>query len=110
VAWKVSGTADFNGDARSDIALWNSGTGSVAIWYLNPLGTAISSGAALGGSGAVWKVMGTADFNGDYRGDLLLQNTSTGDVAVWFLNSGGTAIATGAVLGTSGVAWVAMEN
>jgi hypothetical protein len=34
----------------------------------------------------------------------------TGDIAVWYLNSTGSAIASGAVLGSSGVAWVAQAN
>jgi hypothetical protein len=108
--WKVVGTGDFNGDGRSDIVIQDSTTGNVAIWLLNASASAIAAGYNLGGSGTVWKAIGTGDFNGDGRSDILLQNTSDGTVAVWTLNSSATAIATGALLGTSGVTWVAQPN
>jgi uncharacterized repeat protein (TIGR01451 family) len=104
-AYKVVGIGDFNGDGRSDIVLQNQTTGDVALWVLNPAGTALTSGAVLGGSGTVWQVVGTGDFNGDGRSDIALFNTSTGDVAIWTINSTGTAIATGAALGHSGLTW-----
>ena len=33
-----------------------------------------------------WKVVGTGDFNGDGKSDILWRNTSTGENAIW--NSG----------------------
>jgi uncharacterized protein (AIM24 family) len=105
VAYKVVATGDFNGDGKSDILLQNSGTGDVAVWMLNATGTAIASGAVLGGAGTAWKAITAGDFNGDGRSEVVLQNSSTGDVAVWQLNNSGSAIASGAVLGGSGTAW-----
>jgi hypothetical protein len=107
VAYKVVATGDFNGDGRSDIVLQDASTGNVAIWQLNAAGTAIASGAVIGGA-AGWNVITSGDFNGDGRSDIALQNASTGDVAVWLLNTTGTAITSGAVLGGSGTAWKVM--
>ncbi|MDQ6801012.1 MAG: VCBS repeat-containing protein, partial [Acidobacteriota bacterium] len=95
-SFKAVATADFTGSGAAQIVLQDSVNGDVAIWTLNAAGTAIATGAALGGGGVVWKVVGTADYNGDSRSDITLWNTSTGDVAIWFLNAGGTAISTGA--------------
>jgi hypothetical protein len=80
----------------------------VAVWELN--GMTITAGAVLGGSGSAWKVIGTGDFNADGTSDVVLQNSTTGDVAEWQLNGPGTAIVSGAVLGGSGTSWVAMMN
>jgi hypothetical protein len=80
------------------------------VWILNAAGNAIASGAVLGGSGATWKVIGTADFAADGTSDVVLQNSTNGDVAEWQLNSTGTAIVSGAVLGGSGASWVALMN
>jgi hypothetical protein len=108
--WQLIATGDFNGDGSSDLVLQNSSTGDVAVWILNAAGTAIASGAVLGGSGTAWKVIGTADFNADGTSDVVLQNSTSGDVAEWQLNPTGTAIVSGAVLGGSGTNWVALMN
>ena len=39
--WKVSGTGDFNGDAKSDIVWRNASNGQVYVWLMN--GTTITS-------------------------------------------------------------------
>ncbi len=33
-----------------------------------------------------WKIVGVGDFNGDGQPDILWQNTSNGEVGVWFMN------------------------
>ena len=33
-----------------------------------------------------WKIVGTNDFNGDGKPDLIWQNEATGYIGVWFLN------------------------
>jgi hypothetical protein len=33
----------------------------------------------------VWSIVGTGDFNGDGKGDILWKDTG-GDVAIWFMN------------------------
>ncbi|MDQ6801013.1 MAG: VCBS repeat-containing protein [Acidobacteriota bacterium] len=108
--WKAIASGDVDADAKSEIILQNSTTGDIAVWKLNAGGTAITAGYNLGGSGTVWKLVGTGDYDADGNADLILQNTSSGYVARWQLNATGTAIATGAVVGTSGTVWVAVLN
>jgi hypothetical protein len=108
--WKAVASGDVNGDLQSDIILQNSSSGDIAVWQLNGAGTAIATGANLGGSGTVWRVVGTGDYDADGNSDLMLQNSNTGDVARWKLNNTGTAISSGAVLGTAGTIWVAILN
>jgi hypothetical protein len=52
--------------------------------------------------GPSWHAVGTGDYNGDGRSDILWQNSS-GDVAVWELN--GDAVIGSAVLGSPGPTW-----
>jgi len=85
--------------AKGDI-LWRSDSGEIGIWFMN--GAALSSGPGLGTVPTAWRIVATADFNGDGRSDILWRNTSTGEAAVWFI-SGVT------VTGTVGIATVGLD-
>ena len=50
---------------------------------------------------SMWKIVGTGDFNGDGKSDILWQDTS-GNVAIWFMN--GTQ-ASGAGVGNVPTVW-----
>jgi hypothetical protein len=49
-----------------------------------------------------WHILGTGDFNGDGKSDVLLENTS-GQVGIWLMN--GTQIATAAIVGSMTSDW-----
>ena len=102
-SWKEIGTGDFNGDGKSDI-LWQNTNGQAAIWELNGTNQ-IAGGSQLVGAnpGPSWKEIGTGDFNGDGKSDILWQNTN-GQAAIWEMN--GTTVIGAALVGSNpGPSW-----
>ena len=79
---------DFNGDGRSDI-LWRSDTGAFSNW----LGTATGGWQNNDANGASyaptsWHIVGTGDFNGDHRDDILWRSDS-GALSNWLATANG---------------------
>jgi hypothetical protein len=88
LSWQIAGVGDFNGDGKSDV-LWRDSSGVVTDW----LGTA--SGAFVGNLANAssslptsWHIVGTGDFNGDGRDDILWRN-DLGTVTDWLGTSSG---------------------
>jgi hypothetical protein len=76
---------DFNGDARPDLLLFNSGTRQTAVWYMrNNVRIRNASGPTLPGG---WSVASVADFNRDDHPDYLLFNTATRATWIWYMNN-----------------------
>lgn len=84
--WAPIGLSDFNGDGRIDVLWRNRFSGELGIWLIN--GSQIFQYASLGvvppDSG--WIPIGSDDFNGDGRTDILWRNTFTDDVVAWLMN------------------------
>ncbi len=87
-SWRIQGTADFNGDGRSDV-LWRNVNGQLSNW----LGTA-NGGLADNGNvvnqfvSLDWKIAGTGDFNGDGRADIVWRNDN-GRLSQWLGTANG---------------------
>ncbi|HSU98817.1 MAG TPA: hypothetical protein VLI91_01805, partial [Roseiarcus sp.] len=65
--------------------------------------------AAMGSNpGSSWRDIGTADYNGDGRSDILLQNTG-GQAAIWEMN-GTHIIGIAAVGANPGPSWLAVRS
>jgi hypothetical protein len=71
------------------------------IWLMN--GTSYSSGVSLGVVPTQWQIVGTGDFNGNGKTDILWQNTATGERAIWLMN--GTSYSSGVSLGFVPTQW-----
>jgi hypothetical protein len=70
------------------------------MWEMN--GTSIIGGGALPNSGSSWHVIGSSDFNGDGKADILWQSTD-GLPVIWEMN--GTSIIGSAALPNPGPTW-----
>ena len=88
-AWHIVGTGDFNGDGRSDVLFQNS-DGTVTDWLGRADGTFAGNAAHFSVNlGTQWHIVGTGDFNGDGRDDVLFQN-SDGTLTDWLGRDDGT--------------------
>ena len=84
--WFVAGIGDFNGDRRDDILWRNSNTGQVTDWLGQTNGGFVSNVAHANGvvaTDTTWGIVGTGDFNGDGRDDVLWMRYSDGLVTDW---------------------------
>jgi YD repeat-containing protein len=105
LAWKLVGTADFNGDRGEDL-LWQSAqTGELVVWMMNGLTLLESRRLTPESSGKNWVVRSVADFDLDGRMDLIFQNTSSAQLYMW--NMVGTTIVSDGFLTPSkvGASW-----
>ena len=85
--WIVAATGDFDGDRRPDLLWRNLVTNKLAVWLLD--GTAWRATLFPSPDQAAdsnWKVVGTGDFDGDGRTDLLWYNVSSGRAVQWLLD------------------------
>jgi FtsP/CotA-like multicopper oxidase with cupredoxin domain len=85
--WKAVATSDFNFDGYADVLYQNSGTGDLAVWFMN--GTTMTSATNLvpqGTGSAALQVVAVADFNEDSFPDILFQDSATGNLTIWYMN------------------------
>ena len=85
VGWRLAGVADFNGNGKTDYALFNPSTRQTAIYYL--LGTVYVSSAFGPTIASGYELMETADFNGNGNPDYVLYNASTRRTAFYYLKT-----------------------
>lgn len=99
--WQIVAAADFNGDTQTDILFQHRKSGNMVVWEMSGLtltrGVQLSPGQV---ADVNWRIVGSADFNGDSKPDLLWQNTQTGVITTWLMN--GTSLATAGPLSLSG--------
>ena len=90
--WGVTSQGDFGGFGRRWMTLQKP-DGTPYLWAMNPDGTAIETSTSVYMHGSVigpmanWRIVASLDTDGDGRDEILLQNSSTGAVAIWVMNA-----------------------
>ncbi|MGI0486044.1 DUF4347 domain-containing protein [Pantanalinema rosaneae CENA516] len=88
VNWQVGGTGDFNGDGKVDMLWRHYQTGATGVWLMN--GLSLVQAVGIDGVAPVtdvrWQIVGTGDFNGDGKVDMLWRHNQTGATGVWLMN------------------------
>jgi hypothetical protein len=108
LSYETSGPLGLTG---AEAVFQSASTGAIVDWNLDPLSGQFTGGGELAlNPGPSWHLIDPeADFNGDGQSDLLFQNTSTGQVAIWDMN--GSNIIGGGVVGlTPGANWKAVTT
>jgi hypothetical protein len=59
-------------------------TGQVAIWTMN--GITPTAETMIQTVSPEWHALGTGDYNGDGKSDIIWQNVNTGQTAIWLMN------------------------
>ncbi|MBE9548767.1 MAG: VCBS repeat-containing protein [Proteobacteria bacterium] len=84
--WQIAGLADFDGDGNDDVLVRHTVTGRWEINFINNRFVKANSGPSWMFPSLDWKMMGTGDFNGNTRGDVLLRHKQTGGWWIFLMN------------------------
>jgi subtilisin-like proprotein convertase family protein len=78
---------DFNRDAQADLLWRHDFSGENVLWYME--GNTLFTGEFTNPpvlTDVRWKMVGTHDFNGDRRTDILWRHTTSGENVMWFMD------------------------
>lgn len=90
IGWIVESVADFNGDSKADIFWRNPLTGEASLWVMDgaKYDPTLTGTGFITNPGSNWKLVGTGDFNGDGKADLVWRNTVTSQTSMWLMDAG----------------------
>ena len=91
--WHIVGTGDFTGDGKTDVLWVNASDQTMQIWGMNggrvqSRMTVVAENGSPEHSAAPWHIVGTGDFTGDGKADILWLNTADGTMQIWAMDGG----------------------
>ena len=101
--WRIRSVGDLNGDGRADLFWQHQGDGRISVWLMD--GVRVVAGTLLSPSlvsDTNWKIVGTADFDGNGSRDLVWHHQGDGRIAIWLMN--GTTLMNGTLTSPAQVA------
>ncbi len=92
--WSLVGTADIDGDRKSDLVWYNATTGALHYWLMNESGVVrfVNGGTVPSG----FSPIAVKDLSGDGRADIVLTDNSS-QVRLWTKNASGDAFTEGVI-------------
>jgi FG-GAP-like repeat/Beta-propeller repeat len=85
--WSLRGLADLDGNGIPDLLTFKADTAQAAVWFLGGAeGNQVEGTSWLNTSPMTgWEPVGLADFDGNGTPDVIWQNDTTRQIAVWYL-------------------------
>ncbi len=88
--WRLAAVGDFDAVFGNDLLLWNEQTGQVVFWRLSGVAGNERQGEPVPLADAPvlptnWRPVAAADFNGDFKPDLVWRNVDSQKLVVWTL-------------------------
>ncbi len=97
--WQVAGTGDFDGDQKTDILWQRASDGFMTVWYMDGTqrtGQADITPQLAASAQPWWRISAVEDFDGNGRPDLVFRNSTSGRIAIWFMDATGVTRQSGA--------------
>jgi len=87
-SWRMAAVGDMNNDTKPDL-IWRDTTGTITapiVSTMNGLSATATQSVTTSPPSSSWRVGAVADFDGDGKGDFLMQNISDGSRIIWHMN------------------------